>query len=95
MRGVLYTCVADTGVVDFDTDLVGLGRGNFDILDAQGLTGLPGDGGLASNGLQMINWVSGWVRVVKIGSRLSRLRGRRATPQWMGENRRAGNVDVM
>lgn len=45
------TCVADTGVVDFDTDLVGLGRGDFDLLDAQGLTGLPGDSSLASNGL--------------------------------------------
>lgn len=43
--------MADTGVVDLDTDLVGLGRGDFDVLDAQGLTGLPGDGSLASDGL--------------------------------------------
>lgn len=50
-RPVGLTCVADTGVVDLDADLVGLGRGDLDILDGQLLTGLPGDGGLASDGL--------------------------------------------
>lgn len=40
------TCVADTCVVDLDTDLVGLGRRNLDILDGEGLSGGPGNGGL-------------------------------------------------
>ena len=45
------TCVAHSGVVDLNADLVRLGRRDLDILDAQLLAGLPGDGGLASNRL--------------------------------------------
>lgn len=44
--------MADTSVVNLDADLVGLGRSNLDVLDAQRLAGLPGDGGLAGNGLR-------------------------------------------
>lgn len=44
--------MADTSVVDLDADLVGLGRSNLDVLDAQRLAGLPGDGGLAGDGLE-------------------------------------------
>jgi hypothetical protein len=47
------TCVANTSVVDLDTDLVGLGRSNLNVLNGQRLTGLPGDSGLAGNGLAM------------------------------------------
>lgn len=47
------TCVADTRVVNLNSDLVGLGRGDLDILDAQRLSSLPGNGGLASDGLLM------------------------------------------
>lgn len=43
--------MANTSVVDLDTDLVGLGRSNFNVLDGQRLTGLPGDGGLTGDGL--------------------------------------------
>ena len=46
------TCVADTGVVDLDPDLARLGRRDLDVLDAQLLAGLPGDGGFASDGLE-------------------------------------------
>lgn len=46
--------MADTSVVDLDADLVGPGRKNFDILKAQRLAGLPGNGGLARNGLEGI-----------------------------------------
>lgn len=45
------TCVADTSVVNLDTDLVSLGRSDLDVLDAQLLASLPGDGGLAGDGL--------------------------------------------
>lgn len=45
------TCVADTGVVNLHADLVGLGRSNLDILDAQLLASLPGNGSLAGDGL--------------------------------------------
>lgn len=45
------TGVADTSVVDLDADLVGPRRANLDVLEAKLLAGLPGDGGLASNGL--------------------------------------------
>lgn len=38
--------VADAGVVDLDTDLVGLGRGNLNVLDGEVLAGFPGDSGL-------------------------------------------------
>lgn len=44
--------MADTGVVNLDADLVGSGRANLDILDAQRLAGFPGDGGLAGDGLE-------------------------------------------
>jgi hypothetical protein len=45
--------VADTGVVDLDADLVGLGGSDLDVLDAEVLAGLPGDGGLAGDGLEV------------------------------------------
>ena len=48
------TCVADTSVVDLDTDFMGLRRGDLDVLDGQLLAGLPGDGGLAGNSLKNI-----------------------------------------
>lgn len=38
--------VADTGVVDLNADLMGLGRGDLDILDAEVLAGFPGNGRL-------------------------------------------------
>jgi len=38
--------VADTGVVDLDADLMGLWRGNLDVLDGEGLASTPGDCGL-------------------------------------------------
>jgi hypothetical protein len=37
------TGVADTGVVNLDAHLVGLGRSNLDVLDGQGLTSSPGN----------------------------------------------------
>lgn len=43
------TCVAYASVVHLDTDLVGLGRSDFDILDRKWLSSLPGNGGLAGN----------------------------------------------
>ena len=49
--------MADTSVVDLDSDLVGFGRGDLDILDAQVLAGLPGDGGLTGDCL--VKLVSG------------------------------------
>lgn len=51
-------CVADTGGVDLNADLVGLGRSDLDVLDAQLLAGLPGNGSLAGDGL--LGW---WQRV--------------------------------
>lgn len=45
------TCVADTGVVNLDSDLMGLGRSDLDILNGQFLASFPGDGSLASYGL--------------------------------------------
>lgn len=48
------TSVADTSVVDLDADLVGPGRKDLDILNGQRLAGLPGNGGLARNGLEGI-----------------------------------------
>lgn len=48
-------CVADTGVVDLDADFVGAGRKHLNVLDAQLLAGLPGDGGLASDRL-LVSW---------------------------------------
>jgi hypothetical protein len=44
-------CVANTSVVDLDTDLVGLGRSNLNVLNGQRLAGLPGDSGLTGDGL--------------------------------------------
>lgn len=44
-------CVADTGVVDLDTDFVSFGRSDLDVFDAKVLAGFPGNGGLASDGL--------------------------------------------
>jgi hypothetical protein len=38
--------MADTSVVDLNADLMGPRRPNLDILDAQVLASLPGDGGL-------------------------------------------------
>lgn len=46
--------MADTGIVDLDSDLVGLGRSNLDILDREVLAGLPGHGGLAGDGLSRV-----------------------------------------
>ena len=46
------TCVADTSVLDLNSDLVGLGRSHLDVLIAELLTGAPGDGSLASDGLR-------------------------------------------
>lgn len=43
--------VADTRVVDLDADFVRLGGCDLDVLDAERLAGLPGNGGLASDGL--------------------------------------------
>jgi hypothetical protein len=45
--------VANTSVVDLNSDLVGLGRSNLDVLNGERLAGLPGDGGLTGNGLAM------------------------------------------
>jgi hypothetical protein len=39
-------CVADTGVVDLNADLVGPWWEDFDILDGKVLAGFPGNGGL-------------------------------------------------
>lgn len=44
--------VADTGVLDLNADLVGLGGSNLDILIAEWLASFPGDGSLASDGLK-------------------------------------------
>jgi hypothetical protein len=38
--------VADTSVVNLDAHLVGAGRSNLDILNGEGLSRSPGDGGL-------------------------------------------------
>lgn len=40
------TRVADTGVVDLDANLVGLGGCDLDVFDGEGFTGAPSDGGL-------------------------------------------------
>lgn len=50
-RKRVRVCVADTGVVDLDSDLVGLGRGDLDVLNAQLFASLPGNGGFAGNRL--------------------------------------------
>jgi hypothetical protein len=52
------TSVADTSVVNLDADLVGTRRKDFNVLNAKGLAGLPGDSGLAVNDLfKMVNKV--------------------------------------
>lgn len=39
-------CVADTSVVDLNTDFVGSWGQDFDVFDREVLAGFPGDGGL-------------------------------------------------
>jgi len=39
-------CVADTGVIDLNADLVGPGWEDFDILNGKVLAGFPGNGSL-------------------------------------------------
>lgn len=48
---VEQTCVADAGVMDLDAHFVGPGRRDLNILIAELLTGAPGDGRLAGDGL--------------------------------------------
>jgi len=48
----VHTCVADACVVNLDAHLVGARRGHLDVLIAELLTGAPGDGGLAGDGLR-------------------------------------------
>lgn len=43
--------MAHASVVDLNSDLVSLGRSNFNVFDGKFLAGLPGYGSLASNGL--------------------------------------------
>ena len=50
------TCVADTRVVNLNPNLVCLRRGDLDVLNAQLLPGLPGDGGLARDRLIYPTW---------------------------------------
>jgi hypothetical protein len=42
----------NASVVDLDSNLVSLGGSDLDVLDGQLLAGLPGDGGLAGDGLR-------------------------------------------
>lgn len=49
--------MTDSSVVDLDTNFVGLGRRNLNLFDAQGLASLPGDGGLALDGLSDDNHI--------------------------------------
>ena len=44
-------CVADTGVVDLNADLMGPWGGNLDILDREVLAGFPGNGSLSKSAL--------------------------------------------
>jgi len=41
--------VADTSVGNLDTDLMGAGRENLNVLDREGLASFPGNGGLTSD----------------------------------------------
>lgn len=50
----MLTCVADSGVVDLDSDFMCLGRCDLDVLYAQLFAGFPCYGGLASNRLIML-----------------------------------------
>lgn len=45
-RQCVGICVADTGVVDLDTDFVSFGGSDLDVFDAKVLASLPGDGSL-------------------------------------------------
>lgn len=45
-RQCVGICVADTGVVDLNADLVGLGGCDLDILNGEVLAGFPGNGSL-------------------------------------------------
>lgn len=45
-RQGVCVCVANTCVVDLDTNFVGLGGSDLDVLDAQLLAGFPSNGGL-------------------------------------------------
>lgn len=47
----VLTCVADPGMVDLNSDFVGLGRRNLDVLNAQFLAGLPCHGCFAGDSL--------------------------------------------
>ena len=51
VRARCLTRVADTSVVDLNADLVSLGGRDLNILNAELLASLPGDGGLAGDGL--------------------------------------------
>jgi hypothetical protein len=53
--------VADTGVVDLNADLVGFWRSDLDVLDAEVLGGIPGHGGLASDGLALGGRHDSWL----------------------------------
>ena len=44
-------CVADTGVVDLNADLMGPRGSNLDILDREVLAGFPGNGSLSKSAL--------------------------------------------
>lgn len=48
-------CVANTSVVDLNSDFVGTRRKNLDILELQVLASSPGNGGLAGDGLSKAN----------------------------------------
>jgi hypothetical protein len=50
--------VADTGVVDLHAHFVGLGRSNFNVLDAQLLASFPGYGSFAGDGLRPLSSIS-------------------------------------
>jgi hypothetical protein len=61
-RECVGICVANTSVVDLNSDLVGLGGSNLDILNGERLAGLPGNGGLTGNGLANGRHYDGVVR---------------------------------
>lgn len=43
--------MTNSRVDDLNSDFVGLGRRNFDLLDTEGFASFPGDGGLTLDGL--------------------------------------------
>lgn len=53
--------MAHSRVVDLDADLVGLGRRDLDVLEGEGLAGLPGNGGLAGDGLRGARVALAWL----------------------------------